>query len=127
MWEKIKRVFQSSTGHYENYRGKARNHTSLDMAWKFSVLIIGLTVVLTGVIFLVVPGPGWPVIIIGLIVLATEFSWAQRMLDPVQRVSVRFNESYKARTSRRTRAIVLLVIIGLSILSIFIAVGALRQ
>ncbi len=126
MLERIKAFFLRSSGHYDKYRGKARNHTSLDMVWKVSILVIGLTVVLVGVLFLVIPGPGWPVIIIGLLVLATEFRWAQRMLEPVQRVSSRFNESYKARTSQRTRAIVLLVVIAISALSLFIAVATFR-
>lgn len=126
MFERIRAFFSRSSGHYDNYRDRARNHKSLDMAWKLVVLVIGFTVLLVGVLFLVIPGPGWPVIIIGLLVLATEFRWAQKMLEPVQRASTRFNHSYKARTSQRTRAIVLLAIIALSALSMFFAVATFR-
>ena len=123
MWDKIKIFIMRISGHYGHIRGKARNHAPADLAWRLSVLLIGITVVLVGVLFLVVPGPGWPVIIIGLIFLATEFQWARRMLDPVQRASTKFNASYKERTSQRTRAIVLLVIIALGGLSIFITIA----
>ncbi len=121
MFKRIKALFIQSSGHYDKYRGKARNHKSLDIVWKFGVLIIGTTVTLVGVVFLVIPGPGWPVIIIGLLLLATEFQWAAKSLEPVQRLASRFNESYKARTSQRTRTVILVVIIMLSTLSVFIA------
>lgn len=40
----------------------------------------GLAVVVTGVIMLPLPGPGWLVIFAGMALWATEFSWAQRVL-----------------------------------------------
>jgi uncharacterized protein (TIGR02611 family) len=44
------------------------------------VLVIGGTVLLTGIIMLVVPGPGLMVIPLGLGILAIEFAWARRLL-----------------------------------------------
>jgi uncharacterized protein (TIGR02611 family) len=44
------------------------------------ILVIGVTVVLLGVLLLVLPGPGILVIVVGLAILATEFSWAERLL-----------------------------------------------
>ncbi|MBU6245621.1 MAG: PGPGW domain-containing protein [Actinomycetales bacterium] len=38
---------------------------------------VGLSLVGVGVVFLVLPGPGIPLIIAGLAVLATEFAWAE--------------------------------------------------
>jgi hypothetical protein len=40
--------------------------------------VIGITVVLLGVALLVLPGPAFIVIPIGLAILATEFAWARR-------------------------------------------------
>jgi uncharacterized protein (TIGR02611 family) len=41
--------------------------------------------VIAGIAMLVLPGPGWAAIILGLIVLASEYAWARRLLDPVRR------------------------------------------
>lgn len=45
---------------------------------KFFIALIGGTVLLLGVVLLVLPGPGLPVIAAGLAILATEFIWARR-------------------------------------------------
>ncbi|HEX8076615.1 MAG TPA: PGPGW domain-containing protein [Chthoniobacterales bacterium] len=47
---------------------------------KLVVAIIGGTVLLIGVALIVLPGPAFIVIPIGLAILATEFAWAQRAL-----------------------------------------------
>ena len=43
-------------------------------------LVIGGTVLLLGVALLVLPGPGWLLIIGGLAILAGEFAWARWLL-----------------------------------------------
>ncbi len=45
---------------------------------KLIVALIGGTVLLIGVALIVLPGPAFIVIPIGLAILATEFAWAQR-------------------------------------------------
>jgi len=47
---------------------------------KLIIAIIGGTVLLIGVALIVLPGPAFIVIPIGLAILATEFAWAQRAL-----------------------------------------------
>jgi uncharacterized protein (TIGR02611 family) len=42
---------------------------------------IGGIVVVVGIIMIPYPGPGWLVVFAGLSILATEFAWAQRVLD----------------------------------------------
>ena len=46
--------------------------------------VIGGTIALFGIVLLVFPGPGIPVLIAGLAILATEFIWAQRLLKQVK-------------------------------------------
>lgn len=41
----------------------------------------GFTLVIAGIVFLVFPGPGIPLIIAGLAILATEFTWAEYLLN----------------------------------------------
>ncbi len=54
---------------------------SLGAARKIMVLAIGSTVLLIGVALLVLPGPAFVVIPIGLLILGTEFVWARRLLN----------------------------------------------
>lgn len=92
---------------YGNYMGKrdaARTNRALDATWRGIILVVGLTMVGLGLFFLLFPGPGWAVIIIGLIVLATEYAWAQRILNPVREFSSRLarlviSQEYRARRS----------------------------
>lgn len=45
-----------------------------------TVATVGATLLVLGIIFLVLPGPGIPLIIAGLAILATEFTWAEILL-----------------------------------------------
>jgi tellurite resistance protein TerC len=45
---------------------------------KLIIAIIGGTVLLIGVALIVLPGPAFIVIPVGLAILATEFAWARR-------------------------------------------------
>lgn len=47
---------------------------------RFFVALSGGTVLLVGMAFLVMPGPGLPIVAAGLAILATEFLWARRAL-----------------------------------------------
>ncbi|MFY9621319.1 MAG: PGPGW domain-containing protein [Pyrinomonadaceae bacterium] len=44
------------------------------------VAILGFTVLLVGVAMIILPGPAFIIIPLGLAILATEFVWAQRLL-----------------------------------------------
>ena len=48
------------------------------------VLIIGGTLLLLGIALIVLPGPALIVIPLALIILATEFVWAKRMLKKIK-------------------------------------------
>ncbi len=50
-------------------------------AKRLIVLVMGLTVLLIGVALLVLPGPAFVIIPVGLAILATEFAWARRLLN----------------------------------------------
>lgn len=55
--------------------------TALRHAKRVVVGIIGATILLIGVLFLLIPGPGLIIIIVGLAVLASEFVWAKGLLE----------------------------------------------
>jgi tellurite resistance protein TerC len=48
---------------------------------KLIIALLGGTVLLIGVALIVLPGPAFLVIPIGLAILATEFAWAQRAVN----------------------------------------------
>ncbi|ODA44249.1 Inner membrane protein YrbG, predicted calcium/sodium:proton antiporter [Thermodesulfovibrio sp. N1] len=48
------------------------------------IAIIGFTLLLIGIAMLVLPGPAFLVIPLGLGILAIEFSWARRLLAKIQ-------------------------------------------
>ena len=55
---------------------KAKRH-----AKRTGIAIVGGLVLLVGIIAIPYPGPGWLIVFAGLAILATEFAWAQRLLD----------------------------------------------
>ena len=64
-------------------------------ARRVAVGVVGVTVIVVGVALLVLPGPAFVVLPIGLGILAFEFEWARRLLRRARRLY----ES-AARTSR---------------------------
>jgi Putative transmembrane protein (PGPGW) len=51
--------------------------------------ILGLLLLAAGVAALILPGPGLLLLAVGLWVLAKNYSWADRLLDPVKRAAYR--------------------------------------
>jgi tellurite resistance protein TerC len=56
----------------------------LRFARKVAVAVIGTTVLAFGIALIVLPGPAFVVIPLGLAILATEFLWARRLLRRVR-------------------------------------------
>lgn len=59
----------------------------LRLAKRIVVTIIGGTVTLIGIALIVLPGPAFIVIPIGLSILATEFLWARRWLKKIREMA----------------------------------------
>jgi tellurite resistance protein TerC len=57
---------------------------TLNSVKKLIVAIIGFTILIIGVSMIVLPGPAFIVIPLGLAILATEFVWAKKWLDKVK-------------------------------------------
>jgi tellurite resistance protein TerC len=65
-------------------RPAASSGTGGSVARKVSVAVLGGVVLLAGVAMIVLPGPAFLVIPIGLTILASEFEWPRRMLTKVR-------------------------------------------
>jgi uncharacterized protein (TIGR02611 family) len=63
------------------------NVENIKVVRRVIVSVIGATVLLIGVALLVLPGPAFIVIPIGLAILATEYAWARRWLKKVRRMA----------------------------------------
>jgi uncharacterized protein (TIGR02611 family) len=63
------------------------NIENIKVVRRVIVSVIGVTVLLIGVALLVLPGPAFIVIPIGLAILATEYAWARRWLRKVRRMA----------------------------------------
>lgn len=72
-------------------------------AWRGVVLVVGLVLVGAGLVMLVTPGPGIALILAGLALLSTEFSWAKRLLGWFRRRFAAARAEVRRRASRRSR------------------------
>lgn len=62
------------------WRRTLASRRPVDAGYRLGVGVVGALVVAFGVVTIPLPGPGWLTVIAGLVVLATEFLWAERLL-----------------------------------------------
>ncbi len=72
----VERLFRSS--HLDNVKIIKRVIAS----------VVGTTVLLIGIALLVLPGPAFIVIPVGLAILATEYAWARRWLKKARQIAI---------------------------------------
>jgi uncharacterized protein (TIGR02611 family) len=65
----------------DRVRARRDRHKKRNRIYRAVFAVMGFVVLAAGVIMLVTPGPGIPVIILGLAMLALEFAWAERSLE----------------------------------------------
>ncbi len=66
-------------------RDRLRHRPVADFTYRVGVGVVGLAVLAVGLVTIPYPGPGWAIVFLGLAILATEFSLAQRALSWVRR------------------------------------------
>jgi uncharacterized protein (TIGR02611 family) len=64
----------------------------LDAGYRIAVGVVGVLVIAFGIVTIPLPGPGWLTVIAGLVVLATEFLWAERLLAVTRRHVARWTD-----------------------------------
>jgi tellurite resistance protein TerC len=71
------------------------------IARRVAVTVVGSTVLAVGVALIVLPGPAFVVIPIGLAILGLEFAWARLWLKKVRRsISIQMADSQAERAER---------------------------
>jgi uncharacterized protein (TIGR02611 family) len=76
------------------------NLENIKVVKRIIVSVIGATVLLIGIALLVLPGPAFVVIPVGLAILATEYAWARRWLRKVRRIASDVVSGRQTTTSR---------------------------
>lgn len=66
------------------WRAKIRANPQSHFMYRWLVFGVGLVIVVTGLILVPLPGPGWLIVIIGLLIWSSEFDRAQWILDFVR-------------------------------------------
>ncbi len=98
------------------FRAWLRTNWLLDTAWRITVFMVGLSLMCVGALLLVLPGPGWAMIALGLIVLASEYVWAQRLLAPLkQKLQSAKNRAQRPEYRNQVRAASAFALIGFSV------------
>ena len=67
-------------------------------AWRIIIFIVGMSVLLIGIALLVLPGPAFVVIPVGLAILATEYAWARRWLRAIKESAEKGAEKLNLRS-----------------------------
>jgi uncharacterized protein (TIGR02611 family) len=67
----------------ERVRARQERHRQRHRLYRIGFAAAGFIVLIAGIVMLVTPGPGIPVLILGLAMLALEFAWAERWLDRI--------------------------------------------
>jgi uncharacterized protein (TIGR02611 family) len=63
------------------WRRRLAARRSTNHAYRVAVGVVGGLIVAVGLATIPLPGPGWLTVIAGLFVLASEFTWAERLLE----------------------------------------------
>ncbi|GAB2786122.1 TIGR02611 family protein [Streptomyces daliensis] len=97
-----------------------KSNRTLHLSWQVGVFVIGLAVVVTGVIMLPLPGPGWLVIFAGMAIWGTEFVWAQLVLRWTKRkVTEAAQRALDPKVRRRN---IILTSVGVVICAVLLSV-----
>jgi len=72
------------------WRRRIAARRPLDAPYRAGVGLVGGVIVAFGIVTIPLPGPGWLTVIAGLFVLATEFTWAERVLEFTRRQVARW-------------------------------------
>ncbi len=69
---------------------------------RIGIAVAGGLLVVVGIALLVLPGPGWLIIFLGLGILATEFVWAERLLNKAKEKAQQAKDKVLRKKALRT-------------------------
>jgi uncharacterized protein (TIGR02611 family) len=66
---------------------------TVEQVRRIFLILAGFTLLALGIIMIFTPGPGTPVILMGLGLLAAEFVWARRIMERIKRETTRLKDA----------------------------------
>ena len=88
-----------------NIRRKFDNvwrHLPHPLRW-ILVAVVGSTLTILGIVFLFIPGPGLPLMVLGVAILATEFAWAEVVFARLKKETDKFTAQAKRVIKRKKK------------------------
>jgi uncharacterized protein (TIGR02611 family) len=88
-----------------NFRRKFDNvwrHLPHPLRW-ILVAVVGSALTILGIIFLFIPGPGLPLMVLGVAILATEFAWAEVVFARLKKETDKFTAQAKRVIKRKKK------------------------
>ncbi len=68
-------------GRIMGVRDWIRRNKAFNSVYRVIIGVLGTAIIVGGFALIPLPGPGWLIVFAGLALLATEFAWAERLLD----------------------------------------------
>jgi uncharacterized protein (TIGR02611 family) len=94
----------------ERLRDQREHHSKRPMWLRVLIVVVGFTLFGVGLLMLVLPGPAFAVIPIGLAILSLEFAWAARWLETAIEQAEKAKQTAK-ETSRFQRIVVAIAVV----------------
>lgn len=69
---------------FQRWRRGITERPMVNRAYRLAVGVLGVAVLAVGIVTIPYPGPGWLIVFAGLGILASEFTWARRLLHFVR-------------------------------------------
>ena len=66
---------------------------TVEQVRRIFLILAGFTLLALGIVMIFTPGPGTPVILMGLGLLAAEFVWARRIMERIKRETARLKDA----------------------------------
>lgn len=66
---------------------------TVEQVRRIFLILAGFTLLALGIVMIFTPGPGTPVILMGLGLLAAEFVWARRLMERIKRETMRLKDA----------------------------------
>jgi uncharacterized protein (TIGR02611 family) len=95
-------------------RAQRERHSERSRIVRAGFVVAGFTVLFAGIAMLLLPGPAFAVIPIGLAILSLEFAWAGRLLEKALEQAEKAKQSAKETTRAQRIAVVIAVVLAVA-------------
>jgi len=103
----------------ERLQAQRATHKQRRLVERVAFVVAGFTVLFAGVAMMVLPGPAFVVIPVGLAMLSLEFAWAARALEVALDKAEKATQS--AKETSRLQRIIIAIAIALAVIAAIVA------